>query len=715
MKKKYLHAKCVVRRVLAYKNMTALLHWSFRHIKSFRWHLARKLSENLTLASTAYTPPNLIMGRFESEGKNIADKRNKSIRPWSCQPCGNVNLLSKKCPSCGNRRPVAITSISSSSIIERNSVPNKAKKAFPCKRSNKDLSSRKKTEKVFFKDVLAESVSSGDFTPVLHECEMRLQDKNIKKSVLTNIIRTYGKSGLTSEVPKLLDRMRADLRIKPDIVHYSTALATFIPTGDYDNAIEVYNKMLNDKSHMNRTIYTSLITVCNRARKYQEAIQFVEKCRQFEHSYINYPALPNNMIDLVSTEVSSNSGASNINYDPYSSLPNDSLITSGQEIISYAGDKTTVKRLDTGFYNAAITAYGRAGNIKQALELYEEMDEHAIPRDKATYNAMLLAFAETKRGVGGERVQALVRQMKIDKIKFNAILYTSVMRALIQSGDWRSALAACDEMLQDPFVSPDMGCFETAMLACSMGDGQDARILALFDEMAKRNLPLSKSVLKSMVRGCGSVARESRPQLMQRVYREAISFGLIPSVHAPLLKSKWSAEERLDSNIPGDLETQPPSALLPRGAGMSTSPTRKQVKLDLRLYRSNRAAIYSAIWYTLMQYLDGAAGVLDADVAVRGNPSDVMLILGRANGEDDNVTALLEGIQSFLANDFQPRNVLRVRTVTRPFQAPVHFIPYGAVMQWVAARGRDTKPSSSTIVTSAHNDITVEGVVACSS
>ena len=117
-----------------------------------------------------------------------------------------------------------------------------------------------------------------------------------------------------------------------------------------------------------------------------------------------------------------------------------------------------------------ISACGKGGQWKHALELLTEMQTRGLKPDVITFNA---AISACERGGQWEHALELLTEMQTQGVTPDVITFGSAISACEQGGQWERALSLLTEM-QTQGVEPDVRSFSAAISACEKG-GQSER------------------------------------------------------------------------------------------------------------------------------------------------------------------------------------------------------------------------------------------------
>jgi pentatricopeptide repeat protein len=295
--------------------------------------------------------------------------------------------------------------------------------------------------KISLKDMLQESDKTRSYDRAVKEALNRLKEnKFLKGSVVATIIQTFGKAGQYEKAVEVFDSIGSNRNIKkrPTEYHYSSVITACGNGGMWDKALQILDEMRDTRLKPSSIVYTSAMTACMKSAKYKEAIQIFETLR-------------------------AEGGC----------------------------------RLDTGICNVAISAYGEVGQYGKAYEVFEEMWESRIKRDERSFGSMMEICAKSGDWV---LAQDLLRQLKLKRsTPMNTAICSSAIRAFAKGGKSEEAIQILEEFKALPQKNLlDYPIYSAALLALSTmekGKGQGMRALGLVQDMARRHIKISPTVV----------------------------------------------------------------------------------------------------------------------------------------------------------------------------------------------------------------------------
>ena len=150
-------------------------------------------------------------------------------------------------------------------------------------------------------------------------------------------------------------------------------------------------------------------------------------------------------------------------------------------------------------YSMAITARGRAGQWKEALDLLEDMKFKGHPPNAIAYNVAITAL---ERAHKPKKAFALLREMEAAGIQPTVVTYNSLISACAKGEQAQWALDLLREMAAKG-LTPDVKSYSAAVSACARGgEGKEAQ--RLLQEMTARGVPPNEVTYTSVMAACES-------------------------------------------------------------------------------------------------------------------------------------------------------------------------------------------------------------------
>src|SRR3990167_6826937 len=150
-----------------------------------------------------------------------------------------------------------------------------------------------------------------------------------------------------------------------------------------------------------------------------------------------------------------------------------------------------------GMYNIFIDIYGKAGKIKEAIEIFEEMPQHVAKRDLFTFATIINCLGKSNNF---EKMFFYYEKMQEEKIKPNRIIFTSMFHSLGRAGKFTEMTQILDQM-QKVFK---LGTYEyNCILHCYSSFNKIQEIKDLFNEMKQKSIPMDYYTLTIYVCALG--------------------------------------------------------------------------------------------------------------------------------------------------------------------------------------------------------------------
>ena len=148
-------------------------------------------------------------------------------------------------------------------------------------------------------------------------------------------------------------------------------------------------------------------------------------------------------------------------------------------------------------YSMAITARGRVGQWKEALDLLDDMKFKGHPPNAIAYNVAITAL---ERAHKPKRAFALLREMEAAGIQPTVVTYNSLISACAKGEQAQWALELLREMAAKG-LAPDVKSYSAAVSACARGgEGKEAQ--RLLQEMTARGVPPNAVTYTSVMAAC---------------------------------------------------------------------------------------------------------------------------------------------------------------------------------------------------------------------
>lgn len=285
--------------------------------------------------------------------------------------------------------------------------------------------------------------------------------------VLTSLMKAYRKVGCLEGAKLLYERMK-NLDGGVDIVASNSLLDLYADLGMVSEAKLVFDN-LREKSMADEVSYANMIYLYKSMGMLDEAIDIVEEmkesslvrdcasfnkviacyasngqlreCGELLHEMVNRKLLPDSWTFKVLFTVLKKGGISIeavtqlvLSYQEGKPYSRQAIITSvfsmvGMHALALESCETFTKadvNLDLSAYNTAIYAYGAAGEIDKALNIFMKMQDEDLEPDVVTYINLVGCYGKAGMIEGVKRIYS---QLKYEEIEPNESLFNAVIDA----------------------------------------------------------------------------------------------------------------------------------------------------------------------------------------------------------------------------------------------------------------------------------------------
>ncbi|CAE7351292.1 unnamed protein product, partial [Symbiodinium sp. CCMP2456] len=284
-------------------------------------------------------------------------------------------------------------------------------------------------------------------------------------------------------------------------------------------------------------------------------------------------------------------------------------------------------------FNAAMTSCAKGRHIREALQLFDEIQATDLQPDIVSFGAALTACE--KGGLWEEALYILEVRLQEAKVKPNVVLLNAVASACEKGRHWPGALWILHQAARRHRLRPDGTTINAAMAACLRGE-QWPRALTLFADMRR----LSLASLTSYSEGLLSLQQARRWEDALLLLDEMFKVGLKPDLKAVgaalgacALAGSWQQACRLLSEC-RDLTGVPADA----------------VAVLLTLASVEQAGLVTLLFGALGDQLQRVV----ARSIAEGNPF----------GAPASAANILEGIDGSVKSGGHPSDALRARWTT---------------------------------------------------
>jgi pentatricopeptide repeat domain-containing protein 1 len=187
---------------------------------------------------------------------------------------------------------------------------------------------------------------------------------------------------------------------------------------------------------------------------------------------------------------------------------------------------------DTVTYNSVLSALGRGGRWRLALATFKQMRAERVPPNTVTFASAIAACAQAGEW---ERALKLLDTCFTTGTPRNTIVYSSAISACEKAGEWRPALDLVARMEGDG-IAPDATALNAAMAACSRAARPKEAEALLQDAFERHDVERTaysyNSLLTALAR---SLPKEKRAGAVTGAQDDATAPAvmLAPEVRAP--------------------------------------------------------------------------------------------------------------------------------------------------------------------------------------
>ncbi|CAE7946955.1 unnamed protein product [Symbiodinium sp. KB8] len=240
-----------------------------------------------------------------------------------------------------------------------------------------------------------------------------LRDPKLITEVLSGLVKK-------STWPEVLELVMGleEAELKPDSIHFNTAIAAVARAGHWTMAFEILHAMFDRDLQLDAFSYCSTISACEKASVWIMALGVLKEM------------------------IESNLGRSTIAFSSSISACEKSTHWTAALQLLAAMACDTVQR-NTITFNSAITACSRAQRWQLVAQLLSDMSRDQLPRDTITYSAVISACDKAKQWL---LALDFFRNMEVAQIRKNTVTVNAMLSACGKGFAWETALHILKEM-----------------------------------------------------------------------------------------------------------------------------------------------------------------------------------------------------------------------------------------------------------------------------
>lgn len=241
---------------------------------------------------------------------------------------------------------------------------------------------------------------------IIQMCSVRIFPELPTISMINGTLREFQKHKKIDRAVDYLDWLTEHAifdKVKSDESFYDGALFCYISEGRYKKVVELFESAAKHLDKLPGRMCKRGILGYIHEKKNTEALEIVKKYMK-----------PNNMFPDVST-------CSSI----LKSFAGEHEIFLAEEFFDEMIKHESLN-VDVTHYNAMISVYAKAGQIKKAMEFYEKMNKNNISADSVTYNTILRACSTDKKFNIAVDVYNIMKEknVTVDKYTFHHLIHS---------------------------------------------------------------------------------------------------------------------------------------------------------------------------------------------------------------------------------------------------------------------------------------------------
>ena len=330
---------------------------------------------------------------------------------------------------------------------------------------------------------VATCARAGHFEFVLSLLD-RASWASIDLSIATfhSVLSVLEKSGQFQNAIDLLQRMKDSSNVQPSLATYTSVITCCARGGQWAKALELLNESTFRGFELTSTVFNACISACEKGRQLEKA---VEVLRQMDSLRIPANAVTYNSIISACEKVSAKS-----------------------EIVNAFLDEMSSRHIDPDVitFNAAISAYGKAGDWKRAEAAFRLMEKMGIKPDVITYNSLINASGKAELW---QMACSLLGEMRQNGIEPDVISYSAAISACEKGGgQWVWAVGLLDQM-RESNIQPDVIAYSATISACEKG-GQWERAVDILAEMRSHGVEPNMISYNAAISACGACQQYQR-------------------------------------------------------------------------------------------------------------------------------------------------------------------------------------------------------------
>lgn len=301
---------------------------------------------------------------------------------------------------------------------------------------------------------------------------------------------------------QLLNEVRSS-RVRPDIITYNTLISACSRESNLEEAIAIYNDMVNHNCQPDLWTYNAMISVygrCGLSKKAEQLFKELESKGYFPDA-VTYNSLLNafskegnteKVRDICEEMVKMGFGRDEMTYNTIIHMYGKQG-RHDQALQLYRDMKSSGRNPDAVTYTVLIDSLGKANKVVEAANVMSEMLDAGVKPTLHTYSALICAYAKAGKRVEAEETFNCMRR---SGIKADRLAYSLMLDFFMRFNEIKKAMMLYQEMIQDGFT-PDDGLYEVMLQVLAREHKLDVveRIVRDMEELSGMNPQVISSVL----------------------------------------------------------------------------------------------------------------------------------------------------------------------------------------------------------------------------
>jgi pentatricopeptide repeat protein len=346
---------------------------------------------------------------------------------------------------------------------------------------------------VLFNSMLDACVNARDLTRMAEVFGM-MRECQVPVSAVTfgTLIKAFGQAARLDRCEDVWGEMRR-AKVVPTAVTYGCYIDACIRNGNMEHAIRVFNEMGPDNCKPNTVIYTSLIRGYARFQQPDAALALYKdmQLRRVECSSLTF----NSVLDVVARHIPDPSEMTSVLNDMKAARISPDIVT----------------------YSILIKASCTAGNLENAMSLFEQLKREGLVLDEIAFNSLLNGCSKNNKVGYAENVFAAMRELKV---RPSNVTFSILVKMYGRAKMLDKAIGILDLMQQEYQEKPNLHVYTCLIQAC-VQNMQVKRGWDLFHQMQDSGVEPDGVTYGTLIHGCVYGNKfDCAMQLVKRAYGE---------------------------------------------------------------------------------------------------------------------------------------------------------------------------------------------------